>query len=203
MAGNPVGTANLLSNAGSVLGGAGGALGAGLLAGFPVAGLIAALAPGLISKLFGGNPQEKLRRKVQELSSPGMLSKLTAQHYQALQGGPAFQQALGNIAAGANATGNSISSELGARGIGTSGTGAILSSLTPSIVGGQQAQLRSTTQGIASQQAQQQVQQMISALMGTQGPSQTQQLLGSGLEAFGPLLQQWLRTRYPQFGAQA
>lgn len=182
-----------MPNAIGMAGGVGGAIGS--LLGGPLGGLLLSMGPGVLAKMFGYDPQKTLRDRVGMLSSPESLAKFTAQNYQNLQGGPAFQQALGNIAAGGNATSNLISSELGARGIGTSGTGAILSSITPSIVGSQQAQLRTATQATAAQQAQQQIQQMIAALMGTQGPSASAQLLGGGLEAFGPLLQRWLSQR--------
>ena len=156
--------------------------------------LLAALlsfAPGLISSLFG-NPQQKLRRQINQLTSAGNVGKVTNQFYQQGLASPAYSQAQGNIAAGANQTSNQVAGNLAARGIGTSGTGAILSGLTPSLVGSQQAGLRSSTYAGAQNQAQQSIQQQIAALTGTQGPSQTQQYFAGGLEALMPYLQKLL-----------
>lgn len=157
-----------------------------------LSGLLSA-APGFLSKLFGGDPREEYRKKVAALLAkrPELIAKL----YQQAQGSPAFAQAQGQIAAGANATQGNLQSSLGARGIGTTGTGAILSSLLPSLVGNQQAQLRTSAYGAASNQADSDIQAQLAALTGTQGPSQTAQLFGAGLGAFGPLLSQWLQSR--------
>jgi hypothetical protein len=156
------------------------------------------LGPGFLSKLFGGDPQAELRRKIAQLTSPGNVGKVTDQFYQQALGSPAFSQAQGAIAAGANQTANQVSASLAQRGIGTTGTGAILSSLTPSLVGSQQAGLRSTTYQGAQGQAEQSIQAMINALMGTQGPSQSSQLFAGGIGALGPLLEAWIKSKYPQ-----
>ena len=110
-------------------------------------------------------------------------------------GSPAYQQGLGTIAAGANATAANVARQLGASGIGATGTGAILSSLGPSLVGGQQAGLRTAAYTGAQNQAQSQIAQQIAALTGTSGPSQSQQLFSGGLEAFLPYLQSLLGSR--------
>lgn len=162
--------------------------------------LIAALssfAPGLISSLLGkkADPQQQLRKQIMQLIQAQ--PQLAAQLFQQNLGSAGFSQAQGQIAAGANQTANNLQSELGARGIGTSGTGAVLSSLTPSIVGHQQAQLRTAAQTDANQRAGAQTNQMIGALQGTSGPSQTRELFGAGLDAFGPMLQSFLKARYP------
>jgi len=48
------------------------------------------------------------------------------------------------------------------------------------------------------------IEQQIRALLGTQGPSQTQQLFGAGMSSFGPMLTMWLKSRYPGlFGGTA
>lgn len=150
-------------------------------------------APGLLSGLFGGDPRKKYRSDVANLlaSRPGRTNAL----YQQVLGSPAYSQAQGSIAAGANQAGNTLASSLGARGIGTTGTGAVLSSLLPSLVGSQQAGLRTSAYQTASSQADQDIQAMIAALTGSQGPSQTSQLFAGGMSAFAPLLAQWLSGR--------
>jgi len=160
------------------------------------------LAPGLLSRLFGGDPQKRLREEIARLTSPGNVGRATSQWYQQALQSPAFSQAQGGIAAGANQAAANLAASLGARGIGTTGTGAALSSMIPSIVGGQQAGLRTQAYGFAQNQAQQQIQAAINALLGTQGPSQSSQFFAGGLEALGPLLQMWLKSRFPQTAGQ-
>lgn len=152
--------------------------------------LLAALlsfAPGLLGGLFG-DPNKKLRQQVGKLTSAQNVGKVTNQFYNQNLGSPAYSQAQGSIAAGANATQGQLASSLGARGIGTTGTAAILGSAIPSIVGQQQAGLRTHAYDSAQNQAQQQIQAQLDALMGTRGASPSQQLFAGGLEAFAPYL---------------
>ena len=181
--------------------GAGGGLG-GLLAGLgPMAlPLLISFGPAIFSKVMDqirGNPQQRLRDEIAKLQSPENIAALTNKYYQTAMAGPAYQGALGSIASGANQTAGNLAQSLGARGIGTTGTGAILSSLTPSIVGSQQAALRTKAYESSQQQAMDEIKARISALTGTQGPSQTQQYLGAGLSAISPYLQQFLGSKYP------
>ena len=159
--------------------------------------LLLSFGPAIFSKLFGGNPQQRYRDAVAKLYSPGNVSALTNQFYNQALASPGFSQGMSNIAAGANQTAGNLAQSLGARGIGTTGTGAILSSLTPSIVGSQQAALRSKAYESAQGQAMEQIKQQLAALSGTQGPSQTQQYLGAGISAFSPYLQGYLSKKYP------
>lgn len=175
----------------------GGGMAAGL-GGFGALGIPALMsfAPALIQSLFG-DPQQKLRKQIMKLQGPQNVGRLTNQFYQNNLSSPAYSQAQGTIAAGANQAGNQLAANLGARGIGTSGSAAVLSSLIPSLVGSQQAGLRTDAFNAANQQAQQQIAQQIQLLMGTQGPSPTQQMFGAGLASFAPFLEQFLRNRYP------
>ena len=153
------------------------------------------MAPGLLSKLFGGDPQPKLRKQIAQLMSAQNVGKATEGFYQQAIGSPAYGQAQGTIAAGANQAGGQLASALGARGIGTSGSAAVLQSLIPSLVGSQQAGLRTTAYQSAQDRAMQQIQAQIAALTGSQGPSQSSQLFAGGLGALGPILQQYLASR--------
>lgn len=89
-----------------------------------------------------------------------------------------------------------MAQSLAARGIGTTGTGAILSGLTPSLVGSQQAGLRTSAYQGAQSQAQNAIQKQLEALQGTSVnpqtgqmiPSQGQQYFAGGLDAFLPYL---------------
>lgn len=191
--GNPA-SQQMAGLSGLLGGGVGG--GAGLLASPLFLPLLLSFGPSLISKLFGGDPQKELERRIARLQSPQNIGKVTQGLYQNVIGSPAFSQAQGTIAAGANAGAGQLASELGARGIGTTGTGAVLSSLTPSIVGSQMAGLRTGAYNSAQQQALQQIQAQIARLTG-QGPSQTQQLFAGGLSSIAPFFQQYLGSRYP------
>jgi len=187
---------------------AGAAGGAGLAAGagFPPLLLSAlfSLGPGVLSRLFGGDSNQRYRDMVQRLTNPQNVGKLTGQFYNQNLSSPAYTQALGTIASGANATQGNLMRELGARGIGTSGTGAILSSLSPSIVGSQQAGLRTAAHDAATQQAWRSIQAQLQGMQQSQGPSYSGQLFGAGLDSLGPMLTAWLRAKYPgqfNFGA--
>jgi hypothetical protein len=132
-----------------------------------------------------------LRKQVGNLTSAANVGRQTDKFYQQALGSPAYSQAQGTIAAGANVAGGDIARSLASRGIGTSGVGSILPGLMSSVVGGQQANLRTQAHQGAQQQAQQAIQAQLDALMGTQGPSQTQQLFAGGLESLIPLLSQY------------
>lgn len=162
--------------------------------------LLLSFGPAFINKLFGKDPAKELRKRVAKLTSAQNVGKTTNEFYQNAISSPAFSQAQGTIAAGANQAGGDLQRALGARGIGTSGSAAVLSSLVPSLVGSQQAGLRTSAFQGAQGQAQNSIQSQLAALTGSQGPSPTQQMFSGGLDAFGPILSQFLKQRYPQFG---
>lgn len=152
-------------------------------------------APGLLSSLFG-DPRQKYLSQVRRLTSAQNVGRETDKAYQNIIGGPAFSQAQSTIAAGANQASNQVAQNLAARGIGTSGTGAVLSGLTPSLVGSQMGQLRTSAHTSAQEQANRAIQAQLNALSGTYGQaSPTQQAFGTGLEAFLPFLQSLLQNR--------
>lgn len=160
--------------------------------------MLMSFAPGLLGGLFG-DPQKKLRQQLLGLQNPAYQGQLTNQFYQQALGSPAFGQAQGTIAAGANAAQGDLARSLGARGLGTSGVGAVAPALIQSGIGGQLAGLRTQAYQGAQGQAQNSIQQQIAALTGTAGPSQGRQLFGAGLEAFQPLLQKYLGNKYPNY----
>lgn len=155
--------------------------------------------PSAISGLLGkkADPQQELRKQL--LTIIGQQPELARRFYQEVISSPGFSAAQGSVATGANEASNQVAGNLAARGIGTSGTGAILSGLTPSLVGSQLGKLHAAAQEQANQQAQNTIQQQIGAIGATSGPSQTRQLFGGGLEAFAPIFQNWLKSRYPGF----
>ncbi len=153
------------------------------------------MGPGMLAKLFGGDPQEKLRSDIARLL--GQQGSKTDEFYRQAISSPAYSQAQGTIAAGANQSANQIGQSLAARGLGTTGTGAVLSGLTPSLLGSQQAKLRTEAHTGAQQQTENWLRQRIAALTGTQGPSQSAQMFAGGLEAFSPFLQAYFKSKYP------
>lgn len=167
-------------------GGIGSLLG-GLLGG-PGGAAALSFLPSLLGKLglFGADPQQQLRKQLLALQSQQNINKLTNSAYQSNISSPAFSQAQGSIAAGANATAGNLARQAGA--LGPGGTSALLSSITPSIVGSQQAGLRTSAYQSAQEQAQNQIRAQIQALMGTSGPSQNMNLFGAGLSQFGNYL---------------
>ena len=158
-----------------------------------IASLLSA-APGLLSSLFGGGgSQEKLRKQLLQLYSPENLGRQTNLLYNQALGSPAFAQGQAGIAAGANQSAADVARNLGASGIGMSGTGAIIPALKSSLIGQGLGNLRTSAYQGAQNQAQNMIQQRAGALTGTAGPSQSQQLFGGGLEALLPLLMQYLQ----------
>lgn len=152
--------------------------------------------PAIFNKLFGGDdPQQKILKQTMALLNPAMRAKVTEQYYQQNLSSPAYSQAQRTIAAGANQTANQTAQNLAARGIGTTGTGAVLSSLTPSLVGSQTAGLRTAAHDAASKMANEDIQARISALQGTGGPSQTQKYAAAGIEGFQPYLQAYMKAK--------
>jgi hypothetical protein len=98
---------------------------------------------------------------------------------------------------GANTASNNLAQALASRGIGTTGTGAVLSSLTPSLVGSQQAGLRTGAYTSAQQQAMERIQQQIAALGGQMPAGQASQQFAAGLGPFSQFLAQYLGQRRP------
>lgn len=162
--------------------------------------LLLSFGPAALNKLLGGqDPQAKLRQQILALLSPETRARLSDQFYRTAIASPAFSAGQGAIAAGANATASQIASHIGGAGLQGTGTGAILSSLTPSIIGKGTADLRSAAYTGATQAADQSIRDQIAALQATGGPSQTRQLFGAGIDSFTPYLAAYLRAKYPSF----
>jgi hypothetical protein len=162
--------------------------------------IIAALtsfAPSLLSKLFGGkSSNQQVMDKIRALYDPAYRASLQSQYYRQNLGSPAYSQAQGDIAAGANQAASTIASNLGQTGLSSSGTGAIMSGVVPSMVGHNLAGLRTAAYNAGGTAADQSIEGMISALLKTMGPSQPQQLFGAGTDAFSKYLANWLGNKY-------
>jgi hypothetical protein len=161
--------------------------------------LLAALmsfAPGLLSKLFGGQSSgQQAMDKIRALYDPAYRAKLQAQYYQQNLQSPAYSQAQGTIAAGANQSASQIASSLGQTGLTPSGTGAIMSGMIPSMVGHNLAGLRTTAYNAAGGTADTTIEGMIQAILKTMGPSQTQQMFGAGVTDFSKYVADWLKAK--------
>ena len=160
--------------------------------------LLTTFGPALLSKLFGGKSSgEQAMDKIRALYDPAYRAKLQAQYYQQNLSSPAYSQAQGTIAAGANQSASQIASNLGATGLTPSGTGAIMSGLIPSMVGHNLAGLRTTAYNAGGTAADQSIEGLVNAILKTMGPSQTQQLFGAGINDFSKYVANWLANKYP------
>jgi hypothetical protein len=158
--------------------------------------LLTSFGPSLLSKLFGGQSSgQQAANKIRALYDPAYRAKLQAQYYQQNISSPAYSQAQGTIAAGANQSASQIASSLGQTGLTSSGTGAIMSGIIPSMVGHNLAGLRTTAYNAGGTAADQSIEGMVRAILQTQGPSQTQQLFGAGTDAFSKFLSQYLTQK--------
>ena len=155
--------------------------------------LLMSFGPALLSKLFAGKSSgEQAMDKIRALYDPAYRAKLQAQYYQQNLSSPAYSQAQGTIAAGANQSASQIASNLGQTGLTPSGTGAIMSSMIPSMVGHNLAGLRTTAYNAGGTAADQSIEGMVRSILATQGPSQTSQMAGAGILAFSQFLSQYL-----------
>jgi len=112
-----------------------------------VLGALFSMAPGLLSKLFGGKSSQQVEAerlaaekqaamdRIRALYDPAYRLQLQKKFYQENIASPAYSQAQGSIAAGANQAASQIASSLGQTGLTSSGTGAIMSGVVPSMVG--------------------------------------------------------------------
>lgn len=178
--------------------------GAGLLGGLgsmfgPLAlpGLLS-FGPALFSHLFHGqSPEQKAQAQMLRLLTPQNFAKTQGQFFQQNLASPAYAMGQRAIGQGANAASNQVQANLGARGVGTSGSGALLASLTPSLIGNQMGQLQNSLWQQAGTQTQNSLENQLKAILGTMGPSQSSQLAGAGLAGFGPYLQAFMGHQYP------
>jgi len=144
--------------------------------------LLTSFGPALLMKLFGGKSSgEQAMDKIRALYDPAYRAKMQEKYYQQNLQSPAYSQAQGTIAAGANQSASQIASALGQTGLTSSGTGAIMSGIIPSMVGHNLSGLRTTAYNSAGTAADNSIEGMVQAILGTQGPSQTAQLGAAGI----------------------
>jgi hypothetical protein len=177
--------------------GAAGATGlAALLANPLFLPILLSFGPAGIAKLFGHKtPEEKAREQIEQLLANR--SKMVNENFRQVVSSPAYSAAQGSIATGANQASNNVAANLAERGIGTTGTGAVLSGLTPSLVGSQNAKLLSSAHSTATDMFESELQKRIAAINGAAGPSRSAQLFGGGLDAFRPYLNAYLKQKFP------
>ena len=161
--------------------------------------LLMSFGPGIISKLFGGrSPQDQLKDQINQLLDPKNLAALRAAYYNQNVNSPGFTTGQNAIAAGANQTANAVAEKMGAHGISHSGTADVLSSMGPSLVGTNQAQLYGAADTAAASQTQQTIAETIAALYKTYGQaSPDMQYAAAGWNNFTPYQTSWLKQNYP------
>ena len=175
---------------------AGGMAGLGtLLAGLgPWAPILFGFGGSLLQGYMADQARKRFQERVKQLMSAGNISKETAAFLTNMIGGAGYQGALGRIAAGANATQSSIANTLASRGLGTSGIGAVMSGLTPSIVGKMQSDLYTKAEAESRQAAMEKIKQEIATLSGN--PNGLETALAGGIGVLGRGLEQWAANKY-------
>lgn len=126
--------------------------GLGLLGGNPL-GLLSALS-GVLG-MFGGNydPMEELQKRARRMQ--GELPAEAGRLYRANVSSPAFAQAQGQVGMASQGLTQRLKASLGARGLESSGVGAVAGALAPATHGLGQANLYSQAWGNAMDMAQQ------------------------------------------------
>ena len=160
-----------------------------------IAALISLLGPQLLGKLFGGGgAEERLRRQLEILFSPGALAERTNKIQAEWYRSPAY----GAAQAGSIAAGRLAESEVGRAGAGvTSGIdvlrGGVAAGLGPAFLAKSNADAYTQSQTLAQQQAQ----GLAASLVGTPSPPNiSREMLGASLNFIGPLLTSWLRRKW-------
>lgn len=152
---------------------------------------------GLLGGLFGGGAarrNEQYRRQLMQLLSPQNLMNTTRQLYGSTLASPAYSQAQRGALASGNALQNNLAASLGARGLGTTGTGAIAQPLAASSAANQLGNLRTSAWNMAGQQSQDLIGQQVRALMGLGAPgsSPMAQSMGGALGGFNNFLTNYM-----------
>lgn len=161
--------------------------------------LAIALAPTLAS--IGRDPMARNRKALQGLFDPAFLSKLTTENFRTVTGSPAYTSARNYTIAGSNQFTNSLSRNLEARGLGTTGIASIAvpaaQSALATNLGNIDINAFQTALGLAQNQIAGRSQALQAAPYGT---SRFQTGIGKSIEAFLPALRDWLSKRYSNTG---
>lgn len=168
-------------------------------AGGPPGWLLAAL--GLLPTLAGAftpDPQERTRDELRRLASPEYLEELRRQIARRMGSSPSVMAGRRGIVESGSALTNMLQRSFGARGLGTSGIAAAAMPISNTATAGRLGQFETELASSSLNEAQNLISRQISALSGVPyGQSNFQAGLGKSFEAFLPLLQSWLKQRYP------
>lgn len=159
--------------------------------------LLLSFLPSLVAR-FQKDPRQEYMAAVRRLYSPENMSRLTSQYYQQGLASPGYSAAQGNIAAGANQMAGQLAQNLGARGLSTTGLGSVLSSMTPSVVGSQQAALNTQTYNAARSDALENIKQQLAAMGGGPYTTPREAAFSQSLQSFTPYLMNYLKGKYPK-----
>jgi hypothetical protein len=139
--------------------------------------------------------KQQVMDQIRMMYDPAYRAKMVQQYYQQALSSPAYAQAQGTIAAGANRAGSQIAASLGQSGLNQSGLGAVMSGMVPSMVGGKLAGLRTAAYQSGASAADSNISSMVNALLqglGMQGPapglSQGQQIDAGTLASLSSIL---------------
>lgn len=145
---------------------------------------------GLGGLFFHDNGNANLLKLLKQYTNPAALSKNADFFYNQWLKGPAFTGAQQDIMAGQNSMASSLAQSLAARGLTTSGIGAISNAAVPAAGNFQMANLRAQGRNQAMEQALRAAQLMIGGA-GSMQPSRNigAEVYGGGLDALSKMLQ--------------
>ena len=161
-------------------------------------GLAAYGAMSFLPALFGGaarrsDPLLGARSAVMRELSPDALGSVTNSLFSQWQNSPAYWQAWKSAVGASQGLQNQVGHSLAARGIGTSGIGAVAPALAGSSLGFNLGNISAAGYQMAAQNAARLQQARAEALLsGGQVPNYTNNLLAGGINSFMPLLAYYL-----------
>lgn len=160
-----------------------------------------ALAPTAFSA-FGEDPQERLRRELAAIFSPERLGQFAQQHFKTITGGPGYTMARNYAIAGSNTMKNSLTRSLEARGLGTTGIASIASAAADSSLGLNLGRIDASAYDQSLDLARDSQRGAAAALTAAPyGTSRFAASFGRGLEAFMPILRDYLSKRFAAPGS--
>lgn len=158
------------------------------------------MLPSLVGGL-GSDPAARTRRELQRLLSQDTLGAETTNFVRLLSQSPTYLAGRNMAVQSSNAAHNAVSSALAERGLGTSGIGAVASSLAGSSLGANLGRMDAGLYERAISSAQSLIGSRADALLNTQyGTSRGAKGAARGLEAFMPYLRDYMLKRMARPG---
>lgn len=145
-------------------------------------------------KLQQNDPMMAVRKGALNELDPATIEALVQSIYRSNMASPATAYAKRGLITGSQAMQNAVASRLGAGGLGGSGVGALAYGAAAGSYGTGLAGLNASMWTDASQRAQTLARDRSNVWLNTPVKNYTNELLGAGLGAFGPLLYQYMQN---------